>query len=68
MQGRLLFDLCYQLDDSDVVEYPSADLPKVNWALVELNEEGNAVVRSIDGLHESVLELDPSGHEMRSEQ
>ena len=40
------------------------DLP--NWALIELNAEGEATRRFIEGLHESILSLDPSGREGRS--
>jgi len=60
MQARLLFDLCYMLSDPDSV----AGNDSVGWSLVESDEnEGSA--RVIDGLHESVLETDPTGREMR---
>jgi hypothetical protein len=64
MQWELLTSLLYQLDDPGAVEYPSNKLPRVGWALVELddNDEPKHV---IDSLHESVLETDPAGREMR---
>ncbi len=35
------------------------------WALMETDAEGNLTGRQIDGLHESILSLDPSGREGR---
>jgi hypothetical protein len=61
MQARLLFDLCYLLEDPGDVE---PEFEGVSWALVQVDESGN-VLRSIDALHESVLETDPTGREMR---
>jgi hypothetical protein len=61
VQWQLLHGLCYQL------EAPSIEEPELNhvaWGLFEVDEEGNAG-RSIHGLHESVLETDPTGREMR---
>lgn len=64
MQWQLLFNLAYQLADPGVVEYPSDELPRVDWALFELDADGKPL-HPIDGLHESVLDTDPSGREMR---
>jgi hypothetical protein len=64
MQWHVLAALTLQLDDPSVVAYPTRDLPRVNWTLFEVSEEGEPL-RSIDGLHESVLDTDPSGREMR---
>jgi hypothetical protein len=61
MQAELLFSLCYLLDDPGEVEPEVAD---VLWTLSQVDEEGN-VLGSIGGLHESVLETDPTGREMR---
>ena len=61
MQYELLFDLCYLVDDPGLVEEEVQD---VSWALIQLNEEGEAV-GEIAGLHESVLGTDPTGREMR---
>ena len=61
MQWQLLFALCYLLSDPDI---PEPALAHVNWALVEVDDDGT-IGRHIGGLHESVLETDPSGQEMR---
>ncbi len=64
MQYEVLHGLCYQLSDPGVVEYPSKTLPQIEWALMQLDEKGTPM-SSIEGLHESVLSLDPTGREMR---
>jgi hypothetical protein len=53
--------MCYQLEDPSIEE---PELNQVAWGLFEVDDEGNAG-RSIHGLHESVLETDPTGREMR---
>jgi hypothetical protein len=61
MQWELLHGLCYLLDD------PSLEEPEVQhlgWGLFETAEDGEPL-RRIGGLHESVLETDPAGKEMR---
>jgi hypothetical protein len=63
-QWQVLAGLAYQLADPGVVEYPSGELPRVNWTLFEVDEDGEPL-HPIDGLHESVLDTDPSGREMR---
>lgn len=60
-QAGLLFSLCYLLEDPDVEEPEGQD---VLWSLVQITEEGE-VLGTIPGLHESVLETDPTGREMR---
>jgi len=64
MQSHLLFNIAYQLADPGVVEYPSEDMPQVSWALFEVDEEGQPL-HPIGALHESVLDTDPTGREMR---
>lgn len=64
MQWEVLAELAYQLSDPGVVDYPVEDLPEVHWALFETDEDGKPL-HPIDGLHESILELDPTGREMR---
>jgi hypothetical protein len=64
MQWEVLAGLAYQLADPGVVEYPSEELPRVNWTLFEVDESGEPL-HPIDGLHEGVLDTDPSGREMR---
>ncbi|HYQ43032.1 MAG TPA: hypothetical protein VER11_13720 [Polyangiaceae bacterium] len=60
MQARLLFDFCYLLEDPGDVEPEVADIA---WALVQIDDAGT-VIGNIGGLHESVLETDPTGREM----
>jgi hypothetical protein len=64
MQWSVLARIAYQLDDPGVVEYPSKEMPQVNWGLFEVDEDGEPL-HPIDGLHESVLDIDPTGREMR---
>jgi hypothetical protein len=61
MQAELLFQLCYLLEDPGDVE---PEVQDVAWSLVQVDDDGN-VLASIDGLHESVLQTDPTGREMR---
>jgi hypothetical protein len=61
MQAQLLFQLCYLLEDPGELEPEVSD---VSWSLVQVDEDGD-VLANIGGLHESVLETDPTGREMR---
>lgn len=61
MQAELLFSLCYLLDDPGDVE---REVPSISWSLIQVDEDGNSV-GSIGALHESVLETDPTGRDMR---
>jgi len=61
MQAELLFGFCYLLEDPGDVEPEVAD---VAWSIVQIDAEGN-VLGMIPGLHESVLETDPTGRGMR---
>lgn len=61
MQAELLFQFCCLLEDPGDVEPEVAD---VAWSLVQVDDDGN-VLASVNGLHESVLETDPTGREMR---
>lgn len=68
MQYELLFSLCYLLEDptwayEDTGEL-RPELEKIAWGLFEVDEDGEPG-RPIGGLHESVLDTDPSGREMR---
>lgn len=62
MQVQLLFNLCYLLDDPSLIEPELAD---IGWAVVETDADSEPTNRTIGGLHESVLETDPTGREMR---
>jgi hypothetical protein len=69
MQWHVLAHICQILDDpygavDDLQMVPELADYKFGWGLVELDEDGK-VGRSIDSLHESVLDTDPSGREMR---
>lgn len=51
----------------DLLEDPRLEEPELGelgWGLFQTDAEGNAVA-PIGGLHESVLETDPTGREMR---
>ena len=61
MQAELLLDLCYLLEDPGSVEDAVSE---IEWVLAQIDSKGK-VVSKISGLHESVLETDPSGREMR---
>jgi len=60
MQAESMFSFCYLLADPAVVDGNDV----VSWALVEIDEQDRPG-REIGGLHESVLETDPTGREMR---
>lgn len=62
MQVQLLFGICHQLDDPSLEEGAFAN---IGWALVETDAVDEPTRRRIAGLHESVLEVDPAGREMR---
>ena len=61
VQAELLCQLCYMLDDNGLNE---EELKGIGWGLFQTDEEGNAIA-PIYSLHESVLEVDPTGREMR---
>jgi hypothetical protein len=61
MQAQLLFSFCFLLDDAGYLPDEVADMA---WALHQVDEAGN-VLGTIEGLHESVLETDPTRREMR---
>jgi len=60
-QAEFLFGLCCMMDDPGSVDGNDGH---VDWAFVELDSDGN-YGRTINGLHESVLETDPTGRELR---
>ena len=61
MQAELLFSFCYLLEDPGDLE---PEVEDVAWVLAQVDGEGN-VLGTIGGLHESVLETDPTGREVR---
>jgi len=60
MQWQFLFKLCYLLDGPSIVEPEAQD---VRWQLFQVDDEGRPTA-AINGLHESVLETEPTGREM----
>lgn len=62
MQWQLLFRLCYPLDNPGDVEDVMSE---IGWGLFTVDEAGQPL-EHIGGLHESVLETEPSGTEMKS--
>jgi hypothetical protein len=63
MQVGLLSHLCQILDDAGCVNV-EPEIEHISWALIQTNEM-DGTEEPIDALHESVLELDPAGREMR---
>jgi len=62
LQAQMLFNLGYLLG-GPVDEEPG--LEEIDWRLFRVNEDGIPFGDPIAGLHESVLETDPTGREMR---
>lgn len=63
LQAQMIFSMGYLLEDGP--GEPNAELQDVCWGLFQIDENGLPIGRQISGLHESVLELDPTGREMR---
>jgi hypothetical protein len=63
MQASALFHFCYLLEDPGFAE---SELEDIGWCLVATDENLEPTTRPIGGLHESVLETDPTGREMRA--
>jgi hypothetical protein len=61
MQWQLLFRICYLLGDPGDVE---AEVRHVQWQLFQVDENFEPV-EPLGLLHESVLETEPSGREMK---
>jgi hypothetical protein len=60
-QWELLARICYLLDEPGDVEPEAQDIA---WQLFQVDSEGRPKA-TISGLHESVLETDPTGREMK---
>ncbi len=61
MQAAALFAFCRLLEAPGPIE---PEVEQVRWALVQVGPDGQVLGR-IPALHESVLETDPTGREMR---
>lgn len=64
-QAEMLSGLTYLLGDPDLQGDEVEEVRNLGWALVETDGDWNPTDRAIGGLHESVLELDPTRREMR---
>lgn len=64
-QVELLSGLCYRLEDPSFSPDTEDLAEGIGWALVTTNDEFEPTSEMIGGLHESVLETDPTGREMR---
>lgn len=62
LQVRVLFNIAYLLDGR---AYPQEGFEHIEWGLFRTGEDGNPLTEQIGGLHESVLETDPTRREMR---
>jgi hypothetical protein len=62
MQWKLLAGLCYLLDDPGTLE---SEVKDVSWRLFQTDDDGQPIA-VIASLHESVLDTEPSGQEMRA--
>src|SRR6266705_3777307 len=62
IQAQMLFQFCYLLDDP---AFPESELRDFAWGLFEVDSDDNPIPPRIGSLHESVLETDPTGREMR---
>lgn len=64
VQAEFLGSICYLLEDPGVLPEVAKDF---SWGLFMTDDDGNPLVPLMDisGLHESVLETDPTGREMR---
>lgn len=64
MQAELLFGFCYLLEDPQLHDEDEERVSTLGWALVATDADGEPTSEVIGGLHESVLEMDPTGREM----
>ncbi|MEP5758776.1 MAG: hypothetical protein ABJ327_05565 [Litoreibacter sp.] len=60
VQAQFLLDICYLLEDPNLEE---DDVEDVSWGLYKLDDEDQPV-SAVSDLHESALEMDPTGREM----
>lgn len=61
LQAQMLFSIGYLMDGPAY----SHTLEDVSWGLFQTDEDGKPFGEQVAGLHESVLEFDPTGREMR---
>lgn len=63
LQAQMIFSLGYLIDSGPSEQ--TEEIQDVTWGLFQVDEDGYPVGPPIAGLHESVLEFDPTGREMR---
>lgn len=63
LQAQMIFDIGYLLDAGSLTDV--SDEEEVTWGLFQTDEAGVPFGPAVGGLHESVLEMDPTGREMR---
>lgn len=63
LQADTLFSIGYLMDGPAYTAHES--LSDISWGLFEVDENERPIGPQIGGLHESVLEMDPTGREMR---
>ena len=63
LQAQMIFSLAYLLDAGPSVQ--TEEIQDVTWGLFQVDDDGRPFGPAISGLHESVLECDPTGREMR---
>jgi hypothetical protein len=61
-QAEFLFQLCYLLDDP---RFEEPELQDLHWGLFQVDQDDRPLLPRIGGLHESVIDTDPTGREMR---
>lgn len=64
-QAEIISSLCYLLEDPSLDANTEEVVGSLGWALVTTDEDFEPTSEIIGGLHESVLETDPTGREMR---
>lgn len=62
LQAQALFSIGYLIDGP---AYAARGTDGLDWRLFQVDEDGKPYGEPIEGLHESVLETDPAGREMR---
>ena len=64
-QAEMIFGICYQLNDPSLSNVEEELVGDIGWTLVKTDDDYEPTSEVIDSLHESVLDLDPTGREMR---
>lgn len=63
LQAQTIFSLGYLLDAGPSEQ--TEEIQDVTWGLFQVDDDGRPFGPAISGLHESVLDCDPTGREMR---